>query len=486
MPTVGLLDISGIQDVIFRSNNLQEIASTSEAIEGLSAPDGLFATVAGENLLYTAGGNLTLTGSTDEEVANILKTVQYELLSRYPNLTAVTALAPFEEGHLLQGYQAGMRQLERRKLTAPRSISLHHPGWQEPQSSFADEMSDGVGSDQPLRGHRDLNKIICKVRRGQKSDGLFEKSDLMAVVSVDGLSMGNRIITWMKSAEERSIPDEEFRVGLSNWSLSVRKRWNAAWEAATSAINSKFDSNLWQHPWQARSLQLKQGGRFPYRKIYQGGDDLSFVCDAHVAMAMATHLVGALEQLDVTVPIEFQSLTASVGILYVNNKFPFARANELAGKLQKRAKETSAKETGTRQHPPSSLTWWLNRQGEMEIAEPTFKGATQRPYLLTGKSPSLFDLLNCALPTLWKEFGESRSLLKSIIEAAQAGADGEHVARALKLRSKSSNSTSDNPFASLQEPFNTPTGFADGGLGTILLDAGELYDLYFPLEKGEL
>ena len=121
----------------------------------------------------------------------------------------------------------------------------------------------------------------------------------------------------------------------------------------------------------------------------------------------------------------------------------------------------------------------------MELPASSFKGASQRPYLFYGTKFNLFDLLDDSLPTLWKEFNNSRGLFKSLIEAAQEGGNGEHVARSLRLRSPSSNSTSDNPFGSLPEPFNTPTGFAAGGLGTILLDAGELYDLYFPLEKGQ-
>ncbi len=483
MPTVGLLDLSGIQTAIFRSNKLPEIASASEVIEQLSAPGGLFAKVAGNKLLVAAGGNLAVTGSNDDEVSTVLKEVQYQLLKCYTGLSAVTAIANYNEGQLLQGYQEALKHLERRKFTTPRPISVQHPGWQQQSSWSQVPDPDSNSTEHRLFGDRNLDYVICEIQRGQGDITIPEKTDLMAVVSIDGLSMGKRILHWLKTAKEHAISDAQFMTELREWSKSVRDRWASAWDVATLAINTRFESKEWKHPYQNRSLHNR--GFHPYRKIYQGGDDLSFVCDAHIAMAMAKRLICELEKPDKDVPADFQNLTFSAGILYVNNKFPFSRAVALSEKVRQSAKKYSAHVAAEDAYPPSSLNWWLNRQGEMDIGAPAFKGATQRPYLLNGNSPNLNELLNGTLPLLWKEFRESRGLLKSIIEAAQAGADGEYVARALKLRSKSSNSITDNPLFKLPAPFNTETGFVVGGSSTILLDAGELYDLYFPLEEGE-
>lgn len=507
MPAIGLIDVSGIQNAIFRSPELKEIAKVSEAIEHLSNKDGLFRTEAGECFLFSAGGNLALRAEQTNSIKAIVRKISRTLLEDYPGLDISVAVCDYEPGKLALGYKRAIKELEKNKLTRAKSVRFDFPGLKKD-----DDWRIGIQNIKDHDGEPDLDKIICNIYRvdSQVSDKpVQEKTDLMAVVSIDGLGMGKRIIQWMSEMEDK--PDQEFIDEFRAWSESIRTRWDASWDMSVKKILANFkqingDIPIWQHPFQSRYLTRTHNSK-PFRHIYQGGDDLSFVCAAPIALDLTREIITHLETPVSDVNPIFESIQVSAGILFVGKKYPFGRAVQLAEAVRKKAKLQSASDSNKKQ-PNSALSWWVNRQGEVDMPEPLYGGASQKPYLLheAGESISLDILLDDVMPTLWNEFSGkpsqsnsnqaennddsvknedgSRSLFKSLLAAAEVDPHGKEVERLLVLRSEVSKVDA-NPFRNLPTPYNSGTGFGIGRQGTLLLDAGELFDLYFPLKGAE-
>jgi hypothetical protein len=186
-------------------------------------------------------------------------------------------------------------------------------------------------------------------------------------------------------------------------------------------------------------------------------------------------------------------MTVSAGIVYVDSHFPFARAVRLADSVRASAKKRAEeiKSLEGRESPPSTLDWWINRQGDMERSDPVFGGASLKPYVVYEKDAPegaipWERLQNRMLPGLWKTFGDSRNKLKDLLAAVEEGQEGAGVRQLLQLRPiETDQGGPRRPFAFLGSDFNAETGFAMLGKSkaTPLLDAGELFDIHFPFAE---
>jgi hypothetical protein len=224
-----------------------------------------------------------------------------------------------------------------------------------------------------------------------------------------------------------------------------------------------------------RTLALKPGDRNelyrPCRKIYQGGDDLSFVCDARIGLSMTAALLRHLREAKMRdgTPETFRRIAASAGIAFVKYNYPFSRAAAMAAEVQKNAKVKAAA-GGT---PRSTIDWWLNRSGATTRPEPLYGGASQKPYLIDGVGIT-WQWLERALQGTWSLFGESRGKFKDLLAAAESGDGRSAVDRLLKLRPLDGEAS----LEFLGKHFQ-PNWFDNNG--TPLLDIGEIFDVHFPI-----
>jgi hypothetical protein len=346
-------------------------------------------------------------------------------------------------------------------------------------------------------GYRQPRNISNMIGNGTTRDGEPDQTDLMAVVSMDGIGMGRNLIAWLETLC-RSVADEDarFKAELRDISESLKRRWHEAWKDALWELVRQFPEKSHNAPSYTlrsglRELTLKsdgKGGRWlPCRRIYQGGDDLTFVCDARIALSLADFLARRVEQRDPislgfqNVPTEFKRVPVSVGIVFVDSHFPFVRAVQMAAAVQKPAKRKAADwkmhdEDGL---PPSVIDWWVNRPGALERS----KGEkTIKPYpvyrKVSGTELTLEDLRERILPEMEATFFDARNKLKDILAAAEEGPD--RVRRVLEMRPLPDGRS----LRWLEPGFDPNTGFPKGeGSGatrTPLLDAGEIYDVDLP------
>ena len=484
---VGLLGVSGIQSFVFRSGKLKDVAAASAQIEALSdRAIGLIAEEArraGAEVVAVAAGNATVTADSADALRVAFRAISRILLERGEGLQIVCALREYGSGGLARACQAAQRDLERRKLTQPRSTDFQFPGCGRPRPSTPPVPLRAVQWRVPegWAEPRELDEML-----GESG----EEFGLMAVVSVDGIGMGKRLIKWAEdcgylygsSAED----DATFAAEYEAWPESLKRRWRTAWEQTLDCLAGQFAPDfVMRHG--ARTLRAKNDRErhsyLPCRRIYHGGDDLCFACDAHVALGMAAHLVRTLESLPPGegVPEQFHDITAGVGVVFVDSHFPFVRAVQLSSEVLKKAKTEAVKENV--EQAPSAIDWWVNRAGAME-REPT--PFTLKPYLL-GADSSAGDwgrldwttLERDVLGGLSETYAGARNKLKDLLEAAEDGPVS--VKRLLRLRPMGDGATS---LRFVRDPYDKSSGFKIGATDhrTPLLDAGELYDFHFPFQ----
>jgi CRISPR/Cas system-associated protein Cas10 (large subunit of type III CRISPR-Cas system) len=493
---IGLLDLSGIQDHLFRKPELQAIAKASQSIEDLGKVDGLFvrkAKEAGAEPIVHAGGNAVLIADSEEKLKAAFRAISRELLESGEGLGIVGAIHPYEEGQLAHEFRKAGRILERRKFTQARNTDFVFSGMKQPESVNAkkeNKMFPKAISGECVEPTETKYLIVdgyWKIKGRDKP--VNEKTDLMAVVSVDGLGMGQRLLRWINESANKK--DEPFIQEYSAWSGYVKKRWGDAWKSCLTELQENVfplagNVRRLEHPYQAgRFLQLKRtkdgGHYFPVRKIYQGGDDLSFICDARIALSFTASLIHHLEATETpeNVPKLFHSITVSAGVVFVDSHFPFSRAVTLSDDVRQVAKKLSA-ETKNNEGlviSPSCIDWWLNRQGALEREEIRY---SLRPYLMTG-DVSWEQFEEKVLPKFWDVFGKSRNKLKDLLGAAEQGKHA--VERMLTMRPIDKMNELKN---AMPEMYRKDALFSDEEKHTPIVDAGEIFDIHFPYPSKEV
>jgi hypothetical protein len=471
MPFLGLIDLSGIQDYIYRSKQLRDIADASRRIEKFTAPGGLFAMAQapGVKLIYSAGGNAAYRAADRTALRDTIRTISRSLLENHRGLEAVAVLSEYEEGSLADGYRTAALALDAAKQTQARSTEVCFSGlsWPNIDAETLPIRTDKYGYSEP----NNFDQLICTSAPG--------RTNLMGVVSIDGIGMGNKVIEWLNRAVDEGYFDERFVHEFGGWSRSIQERWAKAWERALDALRSAFGSegamSIPGDP--SQRIEMKRDDRrlyYPARRIYQGGDDLLFVSDARVAIALASVIAGELDRSErgPGVPHLFQRIPVSVGVLFVDYNYPFFRAAQLADDVRRVAKKAAMDSEPVSSH----IDWWLNRQGAVARPAPPYVGATMRPYPLDNVGHDLPWLERCAISGLRDVFGTSRNKMKDLAVALDASDPRASVERLLAARPLKDSAP---PFAFLGDEYDPRTGFH--GTRTPLRDALELVDIHYSL-----
>jgi hypothetical protein len=294
--------------------------------------------------------------------------------------------------------------------------------------------------------------------------------------------------------EATAAADQEFLAQFGRWSEHVKGVWCDAWNQTCMQVDALFpEATTFRHyhpcqPGRFIELQPNEGlpgtaghHRYrPYRRVYQGGDDLSFVCDARIALGMAAILAERLQANAASsrddVPAVFRSMAVSVGVAFVDSHFPFSRAVRMAEEVRRSAKKKAVK--NNRDQPRSYLDWWVNREGALQRA---VRLSSVKPVpLVTDASNSgevgWQEMEHTVLAGMWRQFGDSRNKLKDLIAAAE---DGPGAVEALLA----ARPVPEAALGCLPSGFGSMSGFLQDS--TPLIDAGELLDIHFPFGRPE-
>jgi len=390
-------------------------------------------------VLYAGGGNVVVL-FREKDVANDFRRHLSEwLVERAPELELAESREPFEwrEEEWNSGSEsislsalsgkldAVLRALGRKKdarRTPPRPVnhSVTQPGQIHGQPAVAMQDPPGPGEDPyPISSEAEAKEEHLH-RANQRLENLlpppngyaypFELGKLgqakgeqsfIAVVHADGDRMGNLLqeVARNHQSEETGGPNRSFIHRMRTFSEVVR---GAALDALKDMIGG-LHTFIEEHrdgngevelPYLDASLQLdRRDGDLllPLRPIVFGGDDVTFVCDGRLGLALAARYVRCFEtsfdrraeESDVLPPLSGKT-TASAGVSIVKTHYPFSRAYGLAEELTRSAKDKRQEDS---RRIGSYMDWHValdDLPGSLE--------AVREQYQLSGKTGSRYSL----------------------------------------------------------------------------------------------
>jgi hypothetical protein len=181
------------------------------------------------------------------------------------------------------------------------------------------------------------------------------ESSYYAVIHADGNGMGERFKEYGKNSRDNLEYVNRMR-GLSN---SVNQASLAAVKKVVNVLINSIDSDgkvMGKFP------IFTQDGKpyLPFRPLVYGGDDVTFVCDGRLGLALAAIYLQALQEplLD-----DGKQMTACAGVCIVKSHYPFARAYALSEALCNNAKKFTREQKQQWGKEFSGIDWHIAASG---------------------------------------------------------------------------------------------------------------------------
>lgn len=190
------------------------------------------------------------------------------------------------------------------------------------------------GLDEDLRIPRELDDL------GRTRD----ESSYAAFVHTDGNGMGDRIKNLHITLKDKIKNDRD-------WINEMRKFSRSIYEANRDALietgkylhshlkledGKRFFVSADDEQFELSESKKKDKYYFPLRPIIFGGEDVAFVCDGRIALALTAFYLKELRKQELT---DGEKLYARAGIAIVKVHYPFRRAYDLSEQLAKSAKD---------------------------------------------------------------------------------------------------------------------------------------------------
>lgn len=316
-----------------------------------------------------------------------------------------------------------------------------------------------------------------------------DEASFVAIVHTDGNRMGER----MKAARDGTT-NRECVEKMRRFSKSIYEANLVALKEMLRLLRAHIEpgaSGSWdlKSP-NDQSFSLSQNAErdetfFPLRPLIFGGDDLTFICDGRLALALTAFYLDALETRAPKLS-DHKPLYARAGVSIVKSHYPFRRAYNLAEKLAQSAKDR-INEIDEDNKQVAALDWHVAMTGlagdvgEIREHEYTVKQGSlnMRPISLRAKDQTDWRTWQ-GFAQVIKEFQEGwkdrRNKVKALREALRGGKD--KTEEFLKL----------HPSNKLPPMPNCDGMKAEGWHSNRCgyFDAIEMVDLFFSLDETEL
>ncbi len=509
------VDTAGIQKYIFSSNRLRENIGASHLIASVTGRwafeailkatseigehhnvldvDGTLSDVMIEQpdtaaeVLYSGGGNFVVLFRNGNMQKRFVQTLSRRVLQEAPGLRLMIHSVPFVLGKNVLGEKLKQlfQEMKAKRSTEPNampaaglSVTVMCRSTALPAVNVAPETKDDLDprpSSSEVLAKLDAAdsantrlKSTFPLEQGHEYPLDFDdlgrtrgEASLIAVVHADGDDIGKRIeaigVQYKSPAHLRQHINE--------------LRWFSR-NLAQAAQNAQ--KRTVEHLWQLASDSVEVAELFerryvPFRPLVFGGDDITFVSDGRIGLALTVEYLQRFQHE--TEQLLNERLTACAGIAIVRSHYPFARAYELAEELSKSAKKYR------RESAPDHccLDWHFTTGGiygdltEIRQREYTVKAGslTLRPVTTSDNQMRSWGTIAAGLVMFQSgDWQEKRNKAKMLREKLRGGRESVKEFEALY----------GHPLPELD---GFESGWADGYCG--YFDALELMDLYLPL-----
>jgi hypothetical protein len=538
-----LLEVGGIQDFIFSSNNLQVNIGASSLIRSvtdkwvksllnnrntnfvnrnlnsieLSTKKCIEKNNLDVEIIYVGGGNALMLFSNLAHIEEFTKELTLKALIEAPGLHLSIAHLPFvlDTDNFKIQYSELRKRINSRKaeyVPPPLIMGLGV----STRCSFSGKPAAMVWKDpggNPRLISREVAAKLCMFSQGKQyldqiTEGIQKAQDYefissfddfgdkgissyIAIVHADGNRMGERI---KALGENLSFPQDnrEYIQLLRNFSKSSK-------EAAQKALSHTLEKLLIciqtengeqiirrrhdvkpEHYQSLPKVHIRHN-KLPFRPIVFGGDDVTFICDGRLGLAMAKEYLENYNKQYLAEGFDQpQPAIGRAGIAITPSHYPFSRGYELAEELASSAK--SIGDNGKFQ----SLDWHFGTNGIVEplkaIRSRSYrvneKDITKRPVRLFDSSAYNF----CTFEYIVKEFqvgdawAKRRNKFKALFAKLRNGGD-EVIA--FRSNARLPDLPCNNQLESLDVDISKK-GWA--GSECYYFDTLEAMDFYVPLE----
>jgi hypothetical protein len=356
--------VQGIQSFIFQTNALREIAGASELVESICTDQ--FIEIVGrfdENkAIVTAAGNIKYVFDSLEECSDVVLKFPKQIMEFAPGITISQAVVMINGGEIEKEH---IDELER-KLRVQRSKPFRP--FDVGLMAIIRSRRTGIPAVKYFKKDNEFNDLGVVLKRdaikteeletpkyGRLIKNFFgiisnidialdmkyltkSKSDnyiWLAVIHADGNNMG---IALQKLAEKTiDTKGEEF--------VRIFRAFSNALDLSTKEAARKAYLET------MKSCPVKSTDKLPFRPIIIGGDDLTIICRADLALDFTKHFLKFFESEskinfnNLPIKIDFlnNGLTACAGIAYIKESYPFHYgyhlSETLCGEAKKIAKE---------------------------------------------------------------------------------------------------------------------------------------------------
>lgn len=335
--------VQGIQGFIFQTNELKDIVGASELVEEICTKMFEDEFKQDGELIVSAAGNIKCLFSNEEQCQKAVLLFPKTVMEAAPGITISQAVVKTTQEEIDERFQSVVDELESRlhaqRNRASKSLTTGLMGIERSRNTGLPAVKSETDKKTKSVDYLDIGTALKKVRSKKgdatlklcsKSFGkevkasdvaldiedLTDRNDWIAIIHADGNGLGEFLANKGGNKKELS----EFSSKLS--------------EATVAASQKTF-----------KELPHNSDKRIPIRPVVLGGDDMTVICRADIAIAYTKSFLSHFEEE--TKQRNFP-LTACAGIAFIKSSYPFHYGYNLAEMLCKRAKKDakSRKENG--------------------------------------------------------------------------------------------------------------------------------------------
>ena len=519
IPHLVMVDTAQIQPYVFGSNRLRENIGASHLVAQATGEWALSLLDNPTQKIYAGGGNVVALFPDSDSAEKFTRRLSRRVLEQAPGLRLVIASHPFDSGHesLADALQQAAERLAVLKRSDPLSVALLGLSITQPCGATglpATGLAPRRGGD-PTSVYPASDEILEKIAAAAEaqarlttgadglppSPGYVYPSDFdemgrstgedsyIAVVHADGNGMGRRLADLARAAAD----DDACRQALEDFSVRLHRASLSALRATVGRLEEAYGDNREDISIRVPLRETSRGGVFflPMRPLVFGGDDVTFVCDGRLGLALATCYLEAFRVATESLP--GGPATACAGVAIVKTHYPFARAYEIADALCRTAKALHRDMKERNYVDVACLDWHFTSGGllgeldtirQREYDVPSGR-LNLRPVALSPDAPThqRWDVVRKGLNAFTGDgWLERRSKAKALREALRGGPP------AVERFCQFYNASDDNPkglLPDLGSGFGTAreTGWISAAPHRCAyFDALELFDRFIPLD----
>lgn len=445
---ITVIDAAGIQDYIFGSNRLKHNIGASYLVEQSGKPwvDACLQPGVGE-LFYSGGGKTVLFFDTRAAAEEFTTAFSKLVLAAAPGLQVYLAHHEMDwECDVLGGEDGALaaafdKVAEKKNSTPNRVAQL---GWAVTADCQYTGLPAAREDEQKKRVSYEVfaKESAADAANQALSDNLNLKtaefpldmddfgrthgdSSYIALVHVDGNGMGKRFKA-LGEKYKSCAENDAFVTALRELSAAVTQVSWRAMQATIDFLQTHITDGKITDKYRAEmEIELKNR-RLPLRPLVMGGDDVTFVCEGRLGLALTHRFLTELTSQPL--PDTNTPMTARAGVAIVKSHYPFAQAYQLVEALGASAKQHLPKSAA---EGANAIDWHFATSGllddlatirKREYTVPVEGCLHARPLLLAHDSEwRTWSHFTNTVTNFVTEWGDKRNKVKELREVLRQG-----------------------------------------------------------------